>query len=282
MSIHLVNRVPPETKMWLLHIGNPVADEAFFITGPSSNPQDGNKRRSMAMLAALISHPDEGLILFEVGAGKDDPEVWGHPLVDLFARGDYAEDQELYAAIAKTGNSITDVKAVIIGHLHLDHAGGLEHFRNTGEPVYCHELEIKNAFYSVATKTDLGLYLPTYLQFDINWQPFHSANLEFARSLTIHHCPGHTPGLCVLQVNLEKSGTWIFTSDQYITQEDYDTLTPQGWLTRDHISWSKSNQFIHNLQKLTNAKLILDMIRRFTLATSLLPRHTIEMSRRRR
>ncbi|TQS32458.1 hypothetical protein Golomagni_07224, partial [Golovinomyces magnicellulatus] len=189
-------------------------------------------------------------------AGKDYPEVWGPQLVDLFARGDYTQDQELDAAIAKTGNNIKDVKAVIIGHLHLDHAGGLHHFRNTNVPVYAHEEELKHAFYSVATKTDLGLYLPSYLQFDINWKPFHGANLEFARGLTIHHCPGHTPGLCVLQVNLAKSGTWIFTSDQYITQEDYDTLTPQGWLTRDHISWSRSNQFIHNLQKLTNAKLL--------------------------
>jgi glyoxylase-like metal-dependent hydrolase (beta-lactamase superfamily II) len=63
---------------------------------------------------------------------------------------------ELDAAIAKTGNDIKDVKAVFMGHLHLDHAGGLEHFRNTDVPIYVHELELKHAFYSVATKTDLG------------------------------------------------------------------------------------------------------------------------------
>ena len=43
---------------------------------------------------------------------------------------------ELSAQIKKTGHDIKDVKAVIIGHLHLDHAGGLDPFRNTGIPMY--------------------------------------------------------------------------------------------------------------------------------------------------
>ena len=118
---------------------------------------------------------------------------------------------DLDAQIARTGHKLQDIKMVIIGHLHLDHAGGLDLFRNTGIPVHVHELEIKHAFYSVATKTDIGVYLPHYLTFDINWVPFHGSQLELASGLTLHHSPGHTPGLCVLQVNLKETGTWIFT-----------------------------------------------------------------------
>ncbi|KAJ6197224.1 beta-lactamase-like protein [Bipolaris maydis] len=210
----------------------------------------------MVMISALISHPTEGLVLFETGAGKDYPNVWGPQLNDVFARDSYVEDHELDNAIRKTGNDIKDVKAVIMGHLHLDHAGGLEHFRGTGIPIYTHELEIKNAFYSVASKTDLGVYLPTYLHFDLNWQPFHGDVFELAAGLIVRHCPGHTPGLSILQVNLENSGTWVFTSDHYIVKENYDSLATQGWFTRDHASWSRSNQMVHSLQKLTGAKLI--------------------------
>lgn len=43
-----------------------------------------------------------------------------------------------------------------MGHLHLDHGGGLEYFYGTDVPIYVHELEIKHAFYSVATGSDLG------------------------------------------------------------------------------------------------------------------------------
>lgn len=111
----------------------------------------------MVLISVLIDHPTEGLILFETGPGEAYPEVWGPPVNDIFARVDYSPDHELKAAIAKTGNDIKDVKAVVMGHLHLDHAGGLEHFSGTDVPVYVHEKELKHAFYSVATKTDAGV-----------------------------------------------------------------------------------------------------------------------------
>ena len=79
-------------------------------------------------------------------------------MTDLFERVDYAEDQELDKAIEKTGHNIKDVKAVIMGHLHIDHAGGLDYFRGTDVPIWVHETELKHAFYSVLTKTDLGMY----------------------------------------------------------------------------------------------------------------------------
>jgi glyoxylase-like metal-dependent hydrolase (beta-lactamase superfamily II) len=94
--------------------------------------------------------------LFETGAGPDYPEVWGAPLNDIFARVDYTKDQELDAQIAKTGHNIKDVKAVIMGHLHIDHAGGLTYFKGTDVPIWVHELELKHAYFSVLTKTDLG------------------------------------------------------------------------------------------------------------------------------
>ena len=103
-----------------------------------------------------------------MGAGKDYLDVWGSQSSDIFARGEHTGDIEPDTAIAKTGHSVKDVKAVIIGHLHLDRAGGLHHYAGTSVPVYVHEHELKHAFYSVATKTDLGVYLPSYLRFDIN------------------------------------------------------------------------------------------------------------------
>lgn len=45
-----------------------------------------------------------------------------------------------------------------MGHLHLDHAGGLENFKGTDVPIHVHEKELKHAYYSVATKTDIGVY----------------------------------------------------------------------------------------------------------------------------
>ena len=102
----------------------------------------------------------------------------------------------------------------------------------------------------------LGVYLPHYLTFDLNWQTFHGDFLEIAPGLNVRHAPGHTPGLCILQVNLNNSGTWVFTSDMYHVHENYDDNHPQGWLARDHDDWVRSNQMVHMLAKRTNAKVV--------------------------
>ena len=158
-----------------------------------SNPNAPRQRGRGVIISALIEHPTEGLILFETGAGPDYPEVWGAPLNDLFARVDYTPDQELDKAIEKTGHNIKDVKAVIMGHLHLDHAGGLTYFRGTDVPIYVHELELKHAFYSVLTKTDFGkLWLVLFLyvrmlsaSIDPSHRRVHSAEPAYGLELEV-------------------------------------------------------------------------------------------------
>lgn len=59
-----------------------------------------------------------------------------------------------------------------------------------------------------------------------------------------------------MQVNMPKSGTWIFTTDQYHVSDGYHENAIQGWLARDHAAWQRSNQMIHMLQKRTNAKMV--------------------------
>ncbi|EOD46037.1 putative metallo-beta-lactamase superfamily protein [Neofusicoccum parvum] len=259
-SLDTLIQAPEGTKLWLLHLGDMEADEGWFKRGGgttlASNPRALSERRELVVISALIEHPTEGLILFETGSGKNHPENWGAPLNDIFAQVNYHPDQELDAQIARTGHKISDVKAVIMGHLHLDHAGGLDYFRGTDVPIYVHEQELKHAFYSVANKSDLGVYLPQNLGFDLNWKGFHGDFLEIAQGLTIRHSPGHTPGLCILQVNLKDSGTWIFTTDQYHVYENFEADHPQGWLARDHDDWVRSHQMIRMLAKRTNAKLV--------------------------
>ncbi len=48
--------------------------------------------------------------------------------------------------------------------------------------------------------------------------------------VTLHHLPGHTAGLCGLQLNLRDSGTWVFLSDHAHVKENYFDGVPQGWL----------------------------------------------------
>jgi hypothetical protein len=100
-------------------------------------------------------------------------------------------------------------------------------------------------------QADAGPYQPSYLDHRLNWQTFNDKVTEIFPGLTMHLCPGymifssmsnrtdwalneltgvgrHTPGLCCLQVDLQNSGTWVFTGDQFHVKENYTKKIPQG------------------------------------------------------
>lgn len=168
------NVCPPGTKFHVLEVGWLECDEAFVTRGGNTSLKSTegqafvNKRRQMPMYCILIDHPHEGLILWETGCGKDYPTAWGPAASDIFARVKYEPRHELRAAVEATGNNIEDIKKIIIGHLHLDHAGGLDNFLDTTDTeVWVHEKELNSAFWSVATGADLGVYLPHYLKLSL-------------------------------------------------------------------------------------------------------------------
>ena len=95
-------------------------------------------------------------------------------IADAFARVRYEPKHELKAAVEATGNKLEDIKKVIIGHLHIDHAGGLDEFFHRKEvEVWVHDRELKSALMSVATGADVGAYMEHYLklgmQVQVHW-----------------------------------------------------------------------------------------------------------------
>ncbi|KAL3432008.1 beta-lactamase-like protein [Aspergillus tetrazonus] len=257
------NVCPPGTKFHVLEVGWLECDEAFVTRGgnTSTKSTEGksfvNKRRQLPMYCILIEHPHEGPILWETGCGKDYPEVWGPVVSDIFARVRYEPQHELRAAIEATGNKVEDVKKIIIGHLHLDHAGGLDEFMGNKEvEIWVHERELNAAFWSVATGADAGVYLAHYLNLSLNWKTFNDQTMDFCQGITLHHLPGHTDGLIGMQINMPETGTFFFISDHCHVLENWIDGIPQGWLARDHPAWFRSMQRLKQLQRITKGQVI--------------------------
>lgn len=82
----------------------------------------------------LIEHP-EGLIVVDTGetARTAQPGYFPrwHPYYRNAVAFDVSDEDEIGAQLRRHGWSLDDVKAVVLTHLHTDHAGGLHHFPNT-------------------------------------------------------------------------------------------------------------------------------------------------------
>jgi glyoxylase-like metal-dependent hydrolase (beta-lactamase superfamily II) len=242
------------TRLSLLDLGRMEVDDGFFIRGCNaavvSDPHPHYDRRHVAVVASVIEHPTVGPILFDAGCAQNAKDEWPQQAWEAFPLTVYEEEHHLDKALEAAGYGVDEVRAVVMGHLHLDHAGGLEHFRGTNVPIYAHELEIKEHYYAVATKEDIGAYLPSDLNWELNWQPIHRDETELFDGVTVRHMPGHTPGLLTMQVETQNSGHFMLTSDLYHVRElfEQDGLT-QGWLGRDSHSWHRSHRWMRQLQQ---------------------------------
>jgi glyoxylase-like metal-dependent hydrolase (beta-lactamase superfamily II) len=247
--------------MSLLDLGRIDADEGFFIRGSNaavqSAPAAVYERRRVAVIVAVIEHPQVGPILFETGCARNVEEVWPALALDAFPFSVHEERHHLDKALEAAGYGLDDIRAVVMGHLHLDHAGGLEYFRGKDIPIYAHELEIKEHYYAVATREDFGgTYLPGDLNWELNWQPIHREEVELFDGITLRHMPGHTPGLMTMQVETQNSGHFLLTSDLYHVRDLFEQDLPQGWLGRDSHTWFQSHRWMKQLQRRYDATMV--------------------------
>ena len=247
-------------KLRLLDLGRLEYDEGFPLAGggvsTASNPSPPVARRTVAIIASLIEHPKVGPVLFDTGAPPGYTELWPPIVQELFAITRYEPEHHLDAALGAAGYGIEDIKAIVLSHLHLDHAGGLEFFRGRDIPIYVQGDELRNAFYGVATGEDLGAYIPHYLDFSFNWQPLDGDHIELFDGFQLMRLPGHTPALQALRLDLANAGTFVLTSDQFHLRDNYEGPAPLGWLLRDYAAWWRSYRRVKTLADRTGARLV--------------------------
>jgi glyoxylase-like metal-dependent hydrolase (beta-lactamase superfamily II) len=243
----------PATKLHLLDLGRLTVDDGFFIRGNGcatfSDPSPAANARQVAALAAVIEHPVAGPILFDTGCAQNAATEWPKPAFEAFPVTRYDESHHLDKALEAAGYGIDDIQAVVMSHLHLDHAGGLAHFVGRDIPIYVHEQELREQYYAIATKEDIGAYVPNDLHWQLNWQAISRDEIELFDGLTLRHMPGHTPGSLTLQVDLTNSGTFLFTGDLFHVKDLFEEGLPQGWLNRNSQDWWNSVRWMRHLQK---------------------------------
>lgn len=175
----------------------------------------------------IIKHK-RGVVLFDTGNSdktiKDPQGHWG-PLAKGLGLKMTADDA-IDVQLGKIGVKPEDVKFVILGHMHLDHAGNMFKFPNATFVVQKEELAAAgwpeagySVFYIPADFADVKNYKVVRLQGNLD--------LFGDRSVEVIRAPSHTPGSQFAVVRLPRTGTVVLTSDVCYLKENLEkNLTP--------------------------------------------------------
>lgn len=247
------------TSLTLVDRGTISADLNFvldgYVMGTADEPNPEQAYEDFAVWNLVIDHPD-ATILWDTGPHHDAADgYWPAPLYQAFTPNDPAGhrlDDDLDAA----GYDLADIDAVVMSHLHLDHAGGLHHFAGTDVPIYVHHEEIPFAYFSAKTTEGSVAYLASDFDHELNWNIVHGHRHTLFEGLELHHFPGHTPGLLGALIQLEDEAALIAGDEVYL-RSNYEEAWPMATsLLWDNRAWETSLHRVRELERQHDATVL--------------------------
>jgi N-acyl homoserine lactone hydrolase len=204
----------------------------------SSGPTD-----VIPMLSYVLEH-DDGHIVIDTGIGQALAERF-RAESDPLSRHALPEatldpDTEVGPQMRAIGLRPEDVRLVLLTHLHLDHAGGIEHFPNAEVSVHRIEWNSRTAFlnqWRLQEPSWTGVGGPRL--YDLTPEPYgpFDASLPVTdrHDVVVLPTPGHTRGHVAIAVRTSDL-TLLFTGDHLVRQSWYAADLTRGMQPTNHIA----------------------------------------------
>lgn len=211
----------------------PACDRLFCLDvgyeySPESVSLEGGTRAFLRLpLIAVLAHSPAGWVLLETGCdprpyrGVTRDPLYGEHLPEFPTDGDPLEE-----GLAAHGLEFTDLSAVALSHLHVDHSGGLHHLAAAGVEVAIQSREL--AFATKRAGAPEFYRHEDYMLDRLRWREL-DGEAEIAPGIEAIPTPGHTPGHMSYRVRMEESGTWLFAVDAIDLQRGIDEDRAIGW-----------------------------------------------------
>ena len=175
------------------------------------------------ILAYLIEGPN-GRLLYDVGCDYSKVADAGRRqqfYADFaFGAPEMDADQRALTWLHKLGLTTKDIDAVVCGHLHFDHGGGLCDF--PGCDVCVHERELDAARAGVDEA-----YFTGEAEVPVNWRCLRG-DRELMPGVRLLETPGHTAGHYSLWIERAQGQPVILTGDAADLQENLDDEVVPG------------------------------------------------------
>jgi N-acyl homoserine lactone hydrolase len=250
--------MPDKTKVHVLDCGAMSCDLTWLLLAAGKvmatrqEPQGPRTWVDCPTHAVLVEHP-EGRLLWDTSCPRNWEQHWAPTgLQDFFPYDRVDEGQYFDARLRQLGLDAGDIDTLVLSHLHFDHAGNAQMFRDAGTRIVVHEAEAKNAL-----GFD-GPFLGAHLKADYEGLDFEtvSGDTEILPGVTLLEAPGHTWGTMALRVDLPDTGTMIFTSDAVYLRDSYGPPPVGAAIVWDNQAWLRSVEKIRGIAERTNATLV--------------------------
>ena len=211
------------------------------VVGTKGNPHPQTRWIKIPVYAVLIAHP-EGKFLYDTGCSPTirNDEQSEFPYY-------HGENQSLVKQLALAHTRPEEIKAVILSHIHYDHAGNIGLFKHA--EVYVHKSEIDHEAAS-------GLSVPLDRELRAKRCHLVEKDQEFARGIRLITLPGHSYGVLGLVVETENDGVLIFPSDAVYTRANYGPPAKLSGIVYDSLSFFESIEKVRRVAKKHNAKVM--------------------------
>lgn len=260
-------------KVYFLSSGFGNVVQGLFVQGA------GWKKIRFPILSILIERNDD-LVLFDTGIGTRieeeirPPVYWGN----LFFYSGIMRTQfnprrdALVHQLTRLGFYPSDVKHVILSHLHWDHAGGMRDF-----PL-AHFLVGRREWDFVSKISKGGLFKNAFIKeqfweagLDIELidtdpcKPFKNFPASYDifgdGSMVLVDLPGHSPGLMGLFLNMPSGRRFLFSADTFYFPEGLEQRVPKSKLMQFLVSEGpKAGASIDRVHELMNSDPGLEIV----------------------
>ena len=238
-------------KVYILDTGWLECDQnwlvAMSVVGSNENKTPPTQWIKSPVFAVLIDHPD-GKILYDLGCHPDAmTDHWPKHVQSLFPFH-HREEHTLESNLAKIGTQISEIKTVVLSHLHFDHAGNLHRFSHADVYVpkndYLYARKLVRASDNPET---YGAYNKQEVETQVQHVHLVEEDFEIAEGVHVVNLPGHTPGLLGLLVQLKRDGALLFPQDAVYTRANLGPPPKLSGIVHDGVSFLESLEKVRRL-----------------------------------
>jgi len=172
-------------------------------------------------------------VAFDTGnnamVAKDPVAYWSKAVTDAYfpVMKDYEEFKQ---QIKKLNLAPKDLKAVVLSHGHLDHAGAIDNFQGTDVPIYVQKKEIEIIKKAVESGKKTA-YIPDDFKVmnQLNIKPIDGVFDVFGDgTIVAFPTPGHTEGHQSLLIKQANGQSFVLAADAMYTIENMQEAIPPG------------------------------------------------------